>query len=108
MPKGASKKDEFEGEEKKVRATKKAKAKRPKGASSAYNIYVAEHRATLAAADPSLTFGDLSKRVSADWKLLSEAQRRVRTAKKEREGERRERWRERDTHTQPSRSLFSL
>lgn len=78
MPKGASKKEEFD-DDKQKRAAKKAKAKRPKGASSAYNIYVAEHRQALSAADPSLGFGDLSKRVSADWKQLTEEQRKVRT-----------------------------
>lgn len=80
MPKGASKKEEFDVDDKQKRAAKKAKAKRPKGASSAYNIYVAEHRHALSQAEPGLTFGDLSKRVSADWKQLTEEQRRVRTS----------------------------
>lgn len=78
MPKGAAKKDDFDVDDKQKRAAKKAKAKRPKGASSAYNIYVAEHRQALAQAEPGLSFGDLSKRVSADWKQLTEDQRRVR------------------------------
>jgi hypothetical protein len=79
MPKAsASKKEEFDGEEKKSKNTKKSKSKRPKGASSAYNLYVADHRAALSAADPNLSFGELSKRVSADWNQLTPEQRKVR------------------------------
>jgi len=81
MPKNAvSKKEEFVGEDKKSKNAKKSKTKRPRGASSAYNLYVAEHRAALSQADPNLTFGELSKRVSADWKNLTEEQRKVRIA----------------------------
>lgn len=76
MPKGATKKEEFDVDDKQKRAAKKTKSKRPKGASSAYNIYVAEHRQALASAEPGLSFGDLSKRVSADWKQLTEEQRK--------------------------------
>ena len=83
MPKSAAAKKEesFDGEEKK-KNTKKSKSKRPKGASSAYNVYVADHRSALSAADPSLSFGELAKRVSADWNALTPEQRRVREGRK--------------------------
>lgn len=79
MPKTtAPKKDDFVGDDKKSKNSKKSKSKRPRGASSAYNLYVAEHRSALSQADPNLSFGELSKRVSADWKNLTEDQRKVR------------------------------
>jgi hypothetical protein len=82
MPKSTShkKEDEFDDEETEVKTkgSKKSKTKKVKGPSSAYNIYVAEHRAAISAENPGLSFGELSKRVSADWKQLSEDQRKVR------------------------------
>lgn len=79
MPKAVgAKKVDYDADEKKSKNTKKSKSKRPKGPSSAYNLYVADHRAALSAADPNLTFGELSKRVSADWNVLTPEQRRVR------------------------------
>ena len=85
MPKSAAhkKEEDFDEEETEVKtkATKKSKSKKPRGPSSAYNIYVAEHRAAISAENPGLSFGDLSKRVSADWKQLSEEQRKVRGQK---------------------------
>ena len=80
MPKSTShkKEDEFDDEETEVKTkgSKKSKTKKVKGPSSAYNIYVAEHRAAISAENPGLSFGELSKRVSADWKQLSEDQRK--------------------------------
>lgn len=75
MSQEAAKKDDFDVEDKQEQA---AEAKRPKAASSAYILYVAEHRQVVAQAEPGLSFGDLAKRVAADWKQLTEDQRRVR------------------------------
>lgn len=63
---------------KKETKDRKRKSRKPKGASSAYNIYVAERRARINAETPGLSFGDISKRVSADWKQLTDEQRKVR------------------------------
>lgn len=77
MPKNPSKKkEEYEEEDEMKKKDSKKRGKKPKGASSAYNIYVAEHRAQINAENPGLSFGELSKRVSADWKLLTDEQRK--------------------------------
>jgi len=55
--------------------TKKRKKKdpnAPKKARTPYVAYVAEVRATTKAANPSMTFGELSRKIAQDWKELTD------------------------------------
>jgi hypothetical protein len=58
----------------KVRAKKDAKA--PKKARSAYTYYLEESHARIKVSNPDAPFGVVSKQISAEWKAMSDAQKR--------------------------------
>jgi structure-specific recognition protein 1 len=57
------------GKDKKKRSKKDKNA--PKGAKSAYAIYVQQTRADLKASNPDASFGDLARLVADAWKNLT-------------------------------------
>jgi len=75
----SSPKKKTSGKSKAPKKTKKGKKKKdpnaPKKALSAYMLYATEHRPTVKAENPGLSFGELSGKVAADWKALSETDR---------------------------------
>ena len=58
----------------KVRAKKDAKC--PKKARSAYTYYLEEAHARIKLSNPDAPFGVVSKQISAEWKAMSDAQKR--------------------------------
>ena len=58
----------------KVRAKKDKKA--PKKARSAYTYYLEESHARIKVSNPDAPFGAISKQISAEWKAMSDAQKR--------------------------------
>jgi hypothetical protein len=58
----------------KVRAKKDPKA--PKKARSAYTYYLEESHARIKVSNPDAPFGAISKQISAEWKAMSDAQKR--------------------------------
>ena len=62
------------GEIIKVRAKKDAMA--PKKARSAYTYYLEEAHARIKVSNPDAPFGAISKQISAEWKAMSDAQKR--------------------------------
>ena len=58
----------------KVRAKKDPKC--PKKARSAYTYYLEESHARIKVSNPDAPFGAISKQISAEWKAMSDAQKR--------------------------------
>jgi len=53
----------------------------PKKPLTSYMLYMQAQRASVMAANPALKFGEVSKKISEDWKVLTEAQKKVYTDK---------------------------
>jgi hypothetical protein len=49
----------------------------PKKPMTSYMLYMQAQRAAVVAANPSLKFGDVSKKISEDWKVLPEDQKKI-------------------------------
>lgn len=72
---------EEEEEVEKIKEPKKndKKRKKPslKKAGSAYTFYMKERQAKIKEENPELTFGQISTKVGAEWKAMSEEEKKV-------------------------------
>lgn len=72
--------DEEEEEEipKKTKANSKKRAKSGvKKSITAYSYYMKDRGAKIKAENPSLSFGEISKKLSSEWKELSDEEKKV-------------------------------
>lgn len=64
-------------EEQEKTTTKKRKKSTVKKAATAYSFYMKERQQDIRSEDPKLTFGEISKKISTEWKAMSEEKKKV-------------------------------